>query len=362
MGGVQLPVMPPVSPMLAKAVRDIPPGMHYEAKWDGFRTIVFRDGDEVELGSRNERPMTRYFPEVVESVKAHLPRRCVVDGEIVIVQGDRLAFESLLLRIHPAESRVNLLAAEIPASFIAFDLLALDDESLMEEPFSRRRERLESALASAGPPVHIATATTDVETARAWFAQFEGAGLDGIVAKPFDVRYRPDQRAMFKIKHERTADCVVAGYRWHKTGQVVGSLLLGLYDGAGALQHVGVAASFPMERRAELVEELRPYRMDDFTGHPWESWAYAEAHMTGRLPGAVSRWNAKKDLSWIPLRPELVCEVTYEHMEGTRFRNPAHFQRWRPDRNPRSCTYAQLEEPVRYDLTEVLAAGSQRHR
>jgi len=349
--------MPPVSPMLAKAVRDIPPGMHYEAKWDGFRAIVFRDGDEVELGSRNERPMTRYFPELVESLKANLPPRCVVDGEVVIVQGDRLEFESLLLRIHPAESRVNLLAKEIPASFVAFDLLAIGDESLMDQPFSVRRERLEAALADARPPVHVATGTTDVMVARGWFDQFEGAGLDGIVAKPFDIPYAPDQRVMYKIKHERTAECVVAGFRWHKSGPVVGSLLLGLYNSAGALQHVGVAASFPMKRRADLVEELKPYTMDDFSGHPWAEWAQAEAHMGGRLPGAVSRWNAKKDLSWNPLRPELVCEVTYEHMEGTRFRHTAHFQRWRPDRDPSSCTYEQLEEPVSYDLAQVLSAG-----
>jgi ATP-dependent DNA ligase len=352
--------MPPVSPMLAKAVRDIPPEMHYEAKWDGFRAIVFRDGDEVELGSRNERPMTRYFPELVESLKANLPQRCVVDGEIVIIKGDRLEFESLLLRVHPAESRVKLLASEIPASFVAFDLLAIDDESLMEEPFSHRRERLETALAGVKPPVHVAAGTADIEVARTWFDQFEGAGLDGIIAKPFDVLYRPDQRAMYKIKHERTADCVVAGYRWHKTGPIVGSLLLGLYNDGGALQHVGVAASFPMKRRAELVEELKPYVMDDIAGHPWAEWARAEAHMEGRLPGALSRWNAKKDLSWTPVRPELVCEVTYEHMEGTRFRHTAHFQRWRPDRDPRSCTYAQLEEPVRYDLAEVLSAGRRR--
>jgi ATP-dependent DNA ligase len=358
MVGVQLPVMPPVGPMLAKAVRDIPPDMHYEAKWDGFRTIVFRDGDEVELGSRNERPMTRYFPEVVEALKANLPQRCVVDGEIVVIRGDRLHFESLLQRIHPAESRVNLLAGQTPASFVAFDLLALGDESLMEVPFRERRARLESALASARPPVHVAAGTTDIEVARGWFEQFEGAGLDGIVAKPFDVLYRPDQRVMFKIKHERTADCVVAGYRWHKTGPVVGSLLLGLYNAEGALQHVGVAASFPMKQREALVDELKPYETGgDFSGHPWAEWARAEAHLGGRLPGAVSRWNAKKDLSWVPLRPELVCEVTYEHMEGTRFRHTAHFQRWRPDREPRSCTYAQLEEPVRYDLAQVLSAG-----
>jgi len=349
--------MPPVSPMLAKAVPDIPPDMYYEAKWDGFRSIVFRDGDEVELGSRNERPMTRYFPELVESLKANVPRRCVVDGEIVIVQGDRLDFDSLLLRIHPAESRVNLLAKEIPASFIAFDLLALEDESLMDQPFRHRRERLQSALAQTTPPVHVAAGTTNVEVARAWFDQFEGAGLDGIIAKPFDVLYKPDQRSMFKIKHERTADCVVAGYRWHKTGPIVGSLLLGLFNSAGTLQHVGVAASFSLKRRAELVQELKPYEMADFAGHPWEDWSQAEAHISSRLPGAVSRWNANKDLSWVPLRPELVCEVTYEHMEGTRFRHTAHFQRWRPDREARSCTYEQLEEPVRYDLAQVLSAG-----
>jgi ATP-dependent DNA ligase len=354
---MRLPVMPPVSPMLARAVREIPPGMHYEAKWDGFRAIVFRDGDEVELGSRNERPMTRYFPEVVEAVRANLPARCVVDGEIVIIQGDRLAFESLLLRIHPAESRVSLLAREIPASFIAFDLLALGDESLMEDPFRRRRKRLEGVMGPARPPVYLATGTEDLATAREWFDRFEGAGLDGIVAKPFDVTYRPDQRAMFKIKHERTADCVVAGYRWHKSGPVVGSLLLGLRDAAGALQHVGVAASFATRRRAELVEELKPYVMEDFSGHPWAAWALAEAHMGGRLPGAMSRWNAKKDLSWVPLRPELVCEVTYEHMEGTRFRHTAHFRRWRPDRDPESCGYEQLEVPVRYDLARVLSAA-----
>jgi ATP-dependent DNA ligase len=303
--------------------------------------------------------MTRYFPELVESLKANLPERCVVDGEIVIIQGDRLEFESLLQRIHPADSRVNLLAGEIPASFVAFDLLALGDESLMEQPFSRRRERLEAALAQAEPPVHLAATTRDIEVARAWFDQFEGAGLDGIIAKPPDVLYKPDQRVMFKIKHERTADCVVAGFRWHKTGPIVGSLLLGLYNDAGDLQHVGVAASFPVKRRAELVDELKRYEMTDFSGHPWAEWAQAEAHMTGRMPGAVSRWNAKKDLSWVPLRPELVCEVTYEHMEGTRFRHTAHFQRWRPDRDPRSCTYAQLEEPVRYDLAQVLSAGQQ---
>jgi len=347
--------MPPVKPMLAKSVPRIPEGMHYEGKWDGFRCVVFRDGGEVELGSRNERPMTRYFPEVVEALTANLPERCVLDGEIVIVDGDRLDFEALLQRIHPAASRVKLLAGQTPASFIAFDILALGDESLVAEPFRARRERLVEALAAARPPVHVASATTSVETAQSWFREFEGAGLDGIVAKPFDIPYRQDQRVMFKIKHERTADCVVAGYRWHKSGGVVGSLLLGIFDASGSLQHVGVAGAFSMQRRAELVDELAAYAVDDLSGHPWESWARAEAHAGGRLPGATSRWNADKDLSWVPLRPELVCEVGYDHMEGTRFRHVAQFRRWRPDRDPASCTYDQLEEPVRYDLARVLA-------
>jgi len=349
--------MPPVAPMLAKSVGEIPDVGHIEPKWDGFRTIVFRDGDEVELGSRNERPMTRYFPEVVEAVKANLPRRCVVDGEIVVIRGDRLDFESLQQRIHPAASRVNLLARETPASFIAFDLLAIDDESLMDEPFGTRRARLVEALADAETPVHLTPATADLATGARWLDAFEGAGLDGVVAKPLDGPYVPDKRTMFKIKHERTADCVVAGFRWHKSGGVIGSLLLGLYDDDGALQHVGVSASFPMARRAELVTELEPYRMDDVSDHPWAAWAEAEAQAGGRLPGAVSRWNAKKDLSWEALRPELVVEVAYDHMEGTRFRHTAQFRRWRPDRDPRSCTYEQLDQPVRFDLAEVLQAG-----
>jgi ATP-dependent DNA ligase len=347
--------MPPVKPMLAKSVPRIPVGMHYEGKWDGFRCVVFRDGDEVELGSRNERPMTRYLPEVVAALRENVPERCVLDGEVVIVRGDRLDFEALLQRIHPAVSRVTMLARETPASFVAFDLLALGEESLLERPFAERRARLVEALAAARPPVHVAAATTSVEEAETWFREFEGAGLDGIVAKPFDLPYRQDQRVMFKIKHERTADCVVAGYRWHKSGGVVGSLLLGLYDAEGALQHVGVAAAFSMKRRAELVDELAPYGVDAVEGHPWEAWARAEEHEVKRLPGATSRWNADKDLSWVPLRPELVCEVGYDHMEGTRFRHVAQFRRWRPDRDPASCGYAQLEVPLRYDLARVLS-------
>ena len=352
---MQLPVMPPVAPMLASSVRTVPEGEFlYEPKWDGFRCIVFRDGDEVELGSRNERPLTRYFPDVVDAVRRQLPPRCVVDGEVVVARGDRLDFEALLQRIHPAASRVTLLAEQTPASFVAFDLLALDDDSAMQRPQHERRTLLEQALGDADEPVHLTPATRDVGTARQWFDVFEGAGLDGVVAKPLDLPYRPDARAMFKIKHVRTADCVVAGYRWHKSGGVVGSLLLGLYDDAGALQHVGVAASFPMKRRAELVEELAPYAVEDLDGHPWASWAQADARASGRLPGAQSRWNAGKDLSWVPLRPELVAEVGYDHMEGTRFRHTAQFKRWRPDRDPRSCTFEQLESPVRFDLGEVL--------
>ena len=355
-GRVDLPVTPPLGPMLAKSVKAIPEGDYlYEPKWDGFRCIAFRDGDEVELSSRGERPLTRYFPEVVEAIKANLPDRCVVDGEVVIATGDRLDFEALLQRIHPAKSRVDRLAAETPASFVGFDLLAVDDESLIETPFGERRTRLEAALAGAEPPVFLTPSTGDLATAQQWFEVFEGAGLDGVVAKRTGDGYQPDVRAMFKIKHERTADCVVAGFRWHKSGGVVGSLLLGLYDDAGDLQHVGVSASFPMKRRAELVQELEAYAVEDVTGHPWGAWAEAEAHEKSRLPGAVSRWNAKKDLSWVPLRPELVVEVAYDHMEGTRFRHTAQWRRWRPDREPASCTYEQLERPVRFDLADILS-------
>lgn len=349
--------MPPVLPMLAKSVAAIPAGMHYEAKWDGFRAIVFRDGDEVELGSRTGKPLTRYFPELVAAVRERLPERCVVDGEIVIAREGHLDFDALTERIHPADSRVRTLAERTPASLVAFDLLALGDESLMNAPLTDRRERLAEALSGVTAPVHLAPATTHIEVARQWFEQYEGAGLDGVIAKPPAGRYRPDERAMFKIKHERTADVVVAGYRLHKSGPVVGSLLLGLYDDRGTLQHVGVSAAFTMKRRAELVEELEPLRMDDVSGHPWAAWSEEAAHETARLPGAPSRWSGRKDLSWVPLRPERVAEVAYDHMEnGQRFRHTARFRRWRPDRTPESCTYAQLEEPVRYDLAEILGA------
>ncbi|MBO3087758.1 ATP-dependent DNA ligase [Cellulomonas dongxiuzhuiae] len=351
---MDLPVMPPVAPMLAKSVKEIPDTGHVEPKWDGFRTIVFRDGDDVELGSRNEKPMTRYFPELVESLKANLPERCVLDGEIVVVSDDRLDFDALQQRIHPAASRVKLLAEQTPASFVAFDLLALGDDDLTHRPFSERRALLVEALADARPPVHVTRATSDMAEAQRWFTQFEGAGLDGVVAKPLTAPYQPDKRAMFKIKHERTADCVVAGFRWHKSGDVVGSLLLGLWNDEGHLQHVGVSASFTMVRRRTLLDELAPYRDVDLADHPWGAWADKEAHADRRLPGAVSRWNATKDLSFVPLRPELVVEVAYDHMEGDRFRHTAQFRRWRTDRDPRCCTYQQLEEPVGYDLADVL--------
>jgi ATP-dependent DNA ligase len=360
---MDLPVLPPVKPMLAKAATTLPVGedLYYEPKWDGFRCIVFRDGDEVELGSRNERPLTRYFPEVVEAVKQHLPEKCVVDGEIVVPAGDRLHFEALLQRIHPADSRVRLLAEQTPAHFVAFDLLALGDESLMETPFGERQARLREVLSGTGETVHVTTITQDAETAQRWFEEFEGAGLDGVVAKAADLPYGPDQRLMTKVKHVRTADCVVAGFRWHKSGPIVGSLLLGLYDSADGkepvLQHIGVAASFPMARRAELVEELEPYRAEALDGHPWQDWANAQVQVNGenRMPGAQSRWNAKKDLSWVPLRPELVVEIKYDQLEGRRLRHTGQFLRWRPDRDPLSCTYDQLDVPVRYDLAEVLA-------
>ena len=355
MAPMQLPVMPPVKPMLAKAVPQIPAGaLSYEPKWDGFRSIIFRDGDEVEIGSRNERPMTRYFPEMVEAIKANLPSRCVLDGELVVVVGDRLEFEVLQQRIHPAASRVKMLSEQTPASFVAFDLLALDDVDYTERRFEERRAALERALADAQAPVHLTPATRDPGLAEQWFAQFEGAGLDGVIAKPLDGTYQPDKRTMFKIKHQRTADCVVAGYRVHKSGdEVIGSLLLGLYNDAGELASVGVIGAFPLARRKELFTELQPL-VTTFDDHPW-AWARQEEGARTPRNSEYSRWNNGKDLSFVPLRPELVVEVRYEHMEGVRFRHTAQFNRWRPDREPRSCTYEQLEEPVKYDLADILA-------
>ena len=370
MDPMDLPVMPPVAPMLAKSVPTIPGGaMSYEPKWDGFRSVIFRDGDEVEIGSRNERPMTRYFPEIVEAVLASLPERSVIDGEIVVPSADgrSLDFEALLQRIHPADSRVRLLAEQTPAKFVAFDLLALGDEDYTGEPFSARREALAGALASACPPVYLTPTTTDAGIAQVWFSQFEGAGLDGIVAKPLDGTYQPDKRVMFKIKHERTADCVVAGYRPHKSGpDAVGSLLLGLYNDAGKLSSVGVIGAFPMATRRKLLTELAPL-VTTFDNHPW-NWAAAggpggssaqdgTAAAGARNPREAehSRWNAGKDLSFVPLRPERVVEVRYDHMEGTRFRHTAQFVRWRPDRDPESCSFAQLEEPVSFSLADIMA-------
>ena len=362
---MQLPVVPPVSPMLAKPVSDVPApdsvpgGLVYEPKWDGFRCIVFRDGDEVVLGSRNEKPLTRYFPEIVDAVRANLPSRCVVDGEIVVRTGTRLDFGALQQRIHPADSRVRKLAEDTPASFVAFDLLALGDNDLMARPFAQRRAALEAALRGATSPVHLTRISADLDEGRRWFELFEGAGLDGLVCKPLDSPYQPDKRVMLKVKHARTADCVVAGWRPHKQsapdgGTIVGSLMLGLYDDAAILQSVGVSASFPMGRRAELVDELAPYALGDGAEHPWAAWRDAEAHEHSRLPGAVSRWSSGKTLDWNPLRPELVVEVGYDAMEGSRFRHTTQFKRWRPDRTPESCTYEQLERPVRYDLGDVL--------
>jgi ATP-dependent DNA ligase len=353
-----LPVLPPVPPMLAKSVPDIPTGdMSYEPKWDGFRSIVFRDGDDVEIGSRNERPMTRYFPEVVEAILANLPDKCVIDGEIVVVVGDRLEFEVLQQRIHPAVSRVNLLARETPARFIAFDLLALGEDDYTNRPFAERRAALEEALSAVEAPIHLTPTTRDHEVAQQWFSQFEGAGLDGVVAKPLTGTYQPDKRVMFKIKHQRTADCVVAGYRVHKSGpDSIGSLLLGLYNDDGELVSVGVIGAFPAARRKELFAELQPL-VTTFDDHPW---AWAKQVEGARTPrnSEFSRWNAGKDLSFVPLRPELVVEVRYEHMEGVRFRHTAQFNRWRPDREPRSCTYEQLEEPVKFDLADILRPSS----
>ena len=358
---MQLPVMPPVKPMLAKLARAMPApeGMLYEPKWDGFRCIVFRDGDEVELGSRNEKPLTRYFPELLGALRANLPQRCVLDGEIVIAGPNGLEFEALLQRIHPAASRIKMLAETTPASFVAFDFLALDDTDLRPQPFGERRAALEHALAAAQPPVHLTPATTDPGVATEWFDRFEGAGLDGVVAKPLALPYREDERVMWKVKHARTADCVVAGFRTHKDGEGVGSLLLGLYDDEGTLHHVGVASSFTVARRKELAEELAPYRTGALDGHPWASWAEAEAAAAakgGRMPGGQSRWNAGRTMEWEPLRPELVAEVAFDHLQGDRFRHATSFVRWRSEREPRSCTYGQLEVAVPEELEAVFRA------
>ncbi|MEM8923914.1 MAG: ATP-dependent DNA ligase [Actinomycetota bacterium] len=363
---MDLPVNPPVKPMLAKAVDGIPDrsDLIFEPKWDGFRCIVFRHGDEVELGSRNERPLTRYFPEMLEPIRSMFPERCVIDGELIVATVDeaddrlQLDFDALQQRIHPAESRVNMLAEKTPAQFIAFDLLAIGDEDLREAPFAERRRRLAEALAAVEPPLHLTPTTTDHDTAAEWFRVFEGAGLDGLIAKPVDDPYVENKRTQLKVKHVRSADAVVAGFRWHKDGEGVGSLLLGLHNADGDLQHVGVAASFTKKRRAELVEELRPLTEGALDAHPWKAWADAEAHARaeGRMPGAPHRWNAQKDHSWVPLRIERVVEVKYGSTLNGRFREVTKVLRWRDDKLPHECDFDQLDEPVPVGLGSVLTA------
>ncbi len=350
--------------MLAKRVDELPLGDEwiFEPKWDGFRALVFRDGDEIFIQSRDEKPLNRYFPELIAPLQSALPLRCVLDGEIVIVQNNELEFDSLQLRLHPAASRVKLLSGQIPASFVFFDLLCLGDRDLCREPFEARRRELESLLSTAAPPIHLTPATSDRTVAVDWFRRFEGAGLDGVIAKSISGTYESNKRVMLKVKHERDCDCVVAGFRWHKKGinDLVGSLLLGLFDDAGALQHVGVCASFSTAKRSELVEFLKPYREDALAAHPWRHWVEAMAENNDgvkRMPGGQSRWSQGKDLSWEPLRPELVVEVAYDHMQGDRFRHTAQFRRWRSDKKPTDCTYAQLEVVPPQELAEIFPRG-----
>jgi len=359
---MRLPLEPPLQPMLAKAVPELPDGDEwlYEPKWDGFRALVFRDGDEILIQSRDRKPLERYFPELVEPLLANLPRRCVVDGEIVIAHDGVLDFDQLLLRIHPAASRVALLSEQTPASYVAWDLLAIDDEVLLETPQAERRAKLEGVLSAARPPIHLTPLTRDRDTAADWFARFEGAGLDGVIAKDAASTYQPGKRRMLKIKHARTADCVVAGFRWHKNGQGshIGSLILGLFDDTGVLHHVGVTSSFKWDRRAELADELAPLRTDALKDHPWREWAAwsATAAEQGQgMPGATSRWNRGKDLSWEPLRAERVVEVAYDHLQGDRFRHATTFRRWRPDKAPSECRYDQLEMTAPYELRDIFA-------
>jgi ATP-dependent DNA ligase len=357
---MNLPVNPPVLPMLSKRIAGLPAGGDwiFEPKWDGFRTLIFRDHEEVLIQSRDSKSLNRYFPELIDPLRAQLPEQCVLDGEIVIAAGGGLDFEALQLRIHPAASRVELLSKELPASIVSFDVLCTGNRDLRDQPFEERRRNLEALLQSVKPPLHLTPATSDPKVASDWFQRFEGAGLDGVMAKAVAGLYEPDKRVMLKVKHERDCDCVVAGFRWHKKGEgsAVGSLLLGLFDDSGTLQHVGVCASFTMEKREELVHFLAPYRKNALADHPWKSWAGSES--TGhRMPGGQSRWSHGKDLSWEPLRPELVVEVAYEHMQGTRFRHTAQFRRWRTDKQPRDCTYAQLEVVPPQELMEIFSSG-----
>lgn len=354
-------IAPPIEPMLAKLTDELPDGgFLYEPKWDGFRAIVFRSGSEVFIQSRDLRPLDRYFPELHAVCLAQLPDASVIDGEIVIVTPQGLDFDALQLRLHPAASRVAKLAESSPASFVAFDLLAMDGKDLRATPQHERRVLLEQALAGARPPIHLTPMTRDRALALEWLSHFEGAGLDGVIAKPEEGTYEPGKRAMIKVKHARTADCVVAGFRWHKTGRdvLVGSLLLGLYDDTGSLHHVGVTSSFTMAARKQLAQELAPFRERALDEHPWRAWAAAGAETT-RMPGGQSRWSAGKDLSWEPLRIERVCEVKYDHMQGPRFRHAATFLRWRPDKQPRDCSYDQLEVTTPYELERVF--GASRH-
>jgi len=360
---VKLPFDPPLEPMLAKASDGLPAGdgWLFEPKWDGFRAIVFRDGDEVLIQSRDLKPLDRYFPELAVPIRASFPERCVVDGEVVISRDGELDFEALLLRIHPAASRVKMLAEESPASFVGWDLLALGDEDLRDVPQAERRARLEAAFKDVEPPIHLTPVTLDRALAADWFDRFEGAGLDGVVAKKVDAAYQPGKRAMLKIKHQRTADCVVAGFRWHKNGPGthVGSLLLGLFDDEGKLHHVGVTSSFTWDKRAALVEVLEPLRENALADHPWGEWAeWAQAAEASgqRLPGATSRWNRGKDLSWEPLRAERVVEVAYDHLQGDRFRHGTTFVRWRGDKQPADCRYDQLEETAAYEIAKIFGA------
>ena len=361
---MDLPVNPPLLPMLAKRVSELPSegDWIFEPKWDGFRALVFRDRDDILIQSRDEKPLNRYFPELLDPLRKSLPERCVLDGEIVIVRNDGLDFDALQLRLHPAASRVKLLSNQIPASFVFFDLLCLGDRSLCSEAFQSRRHQLESMLSASPPPIHLTPATQDHGVASDWFRRFEGAGLDGVIAKETSGTYEPNKRVMLKVKHERDCDCVVAGFRWHKKGDrtLVGSLLLGLFDKAGALQHVGVAASFSLKKRAELAEFLGPYRQDALANHPWKAWAEAEgvtADGVKRMPGGQSRWSQGKDLSWEPLRPELVVEVAYDHMQGDRFRHTAQFRKWRNDKKPSDCTYDQLEVVAPQELKAIFPQG-----
>jgi ATP-dependent DNA ligase len=361
---MRLPVNPPVLPMLAKRVAELPQGEDwiFEPKWDGFRALVFRDDDEILLKSRDAKSLNRYFPELLEPLRAQLPSRCVLDGEIVIAKAGALDFDALQLRIHPAASRVTLLAKEIPASIVFFDLLSDGKRDLRRAPFKERRRAIEALLAPTTAPVHLTPATANRAIAVDWFRRFEGAGLDGVVAKSPNGMYESNKRVMLKVKHERECDCIVAGFRWHKRGErsAVGSLLLGLYDDAGALQHVGVCASFTDKKRRELVSFLAPYRADALAPHPWKHWAEAANDAEHRMPGAQSRWSGGKDLSWEPLRPELVVEVAYDHMQGNRFRHTARFRRWRTDKKPRDCTYDQLEVVAPEELAAIFAGDGAR--